>query len=1260
MTSWLGRGTRHGGLVVIIALAAFALVASAPLTDHTPHIGLNHRLPALAKGFVSNTGLLDRRVSYWSRNAFGDTYVLGDGRLLHALPAGTVKEGGVTKRRVWAVVERASSVDKTPVGMRKYDATTFFIPRGHQTATPLQSYENLEIPQAWPGVDLELRHTREGIERVFTVAPGARTDQIRVSLDGANGARLTADGDLNLTTGVGTIRYKRPAAYQLGSAGEHVSVPISYKVLPGETSFGFTVGGFDESKALIIDPLLQGTYLGEGNNEAIFAMAVDPGSGEVLVAGTWNLTVPPEVAGGFQTTIQTGEVFVAKTDANLEQVIVSTVLGGVSNEDAYALAVDPRNGEVVVGGDTESLDFPGGGGSDEPVHPDSLGSAFVSRLSSDLHRLEQTTFFSATLGSTKVRDIAINATSGDVYVVGSDLNGAVVTRYNDQLTHILGRYVIQGNVEDQAKGVAINQVSGDVYVAGTTSSWIFPKLAGGAFSSTAHPIPTDFSRAFVARFDAALSTHVQSTFLWNGVVDEFTAYRIPVIVDPSSGDVLVAAAAEGDLGPIPGGAQPAYAGGQTDGLIVRFSGDLTTMRSATYFGGTGDEGISGLGISADGRSIFVGGLTSSATLPGSSGTAGIVGNAMLARLSADLSVVHSSIIYGAPASLVYGYALQIHPQTGEPYLAGVAQWGLSGTRGGLQPQFIQSGQLVPIESFIARFDPLVSTSDSVTPAAFSFPTQTGVAPGSVVTTPAARIYGYTAPVAIQVSNGSYSLDGGTFTTAGGTLQPGQRVQVQLTAPLAAGVDTQAVLTIGGVSGTFDAITQSGTTVTPSAFNFIANNSAVPSLWITSNPVVVQGTDAPAPISVLGGQYSIDGGAFTSAAGAVNSGQSVVVGQTTASAPGTQTDTVLTIGGQSSTFSTVTEPLNTVPHAFAFLSFVPPAYTMVANTDTASYPAMITGINGPAPISVVGGQYSINAPAAWTSTPGVVNNLDVIIAQVHTGAAGSSTTVTVTVGGVSGSFTVGVPGPIPATQVPKSFSFQPVNGVEPTQWIQLAPVALEGFTESAVVSFGPGPGGLGQANAEWYDPTLREFVSTPGWLAPGQPLTVRILAIGYDTTDAVMVSVGGTSALASTTSIAQGGSTTPTPFQFQAHSGVTPGSVITSETIQLKGLGAPSSVSVSGGQVSITGGPFGSGGTVLNGDTLTLQITAPGPGQSANYTVSVGSYSDVVQISSSGQASSSSSSGGGGGGAQDVWSLLVFGLLAVRRFASTRVAARAKH
>lgn len=94
--------------------------------------------------------------------------------------------------------------------------------------------------------------------------------------------------------------------------------------------------------------------------------------------------------------------------------------------------------------------------------------------------------------------------------------------------------------------------------------------------------------------------------------------------------------------------------------------------------------------------------------------------------------------------------------------------------------------------------------------------------------------------------------------------------------------------------------------TPEAFTFTDVSDAALNTESRSNSITVAGINALAPISVLGGEYSIGcGGNFTSAAGSIGNGATVCVRHTTAGSGRTRTDTTLSIGGISDTFTTVT-------------------------------------------------------------------------------------------------------------------------------------------------------------------------------------------------------------------------------------------------------------------------------------------------------------------------------------------------------------------
>lgn len=102
--------------------------------------------------------------------------------------------------------------------------------------------------------------------------------------------------------------------------------------------------------------------------------------------------------------------------------------------------------------------------------------------------------------------------------------------------------------------------------------------------------------------------------------------------------------------------------------------------------------------------------------------------------------------------------------------------------------------------------------------------------------------------------------------------------------------------------------------TPDAFSFVDQVDVVPDTQVESGAIVVSGINASATVSVTGGEYAINGGAFTDANGTISNGQSVVVRLTAPSQLLTTADAVLTVGGVSDTFSATTLDDTTAPHA----------------------------------------------------------------------------------------------------------------------------------------------------------------------------------------------------------------------------------------------------------------------------------------------------------------------------------------------------------
>jgi hypothetical protein len=309
-------------------------------------------------------------------------------------------------------------------------------------------------------------------------------------------------------------------------------------------------------------------------------------------------------------------------------------------------------------------------------------------------------------------------------------------------------------------------------------------------------------------------------------------------------------------------------------------------------------------------------------------------------------------------------------------------------------RLVRGGQ--PSDSFDAQ-------NDSI-PDPFSFTAQTGVALSAVATSDSITVSGINSASAISIVGGTYSINGGAYVSTAGTVTNGQTVSVQQTASNSYGTMTTATLTIGGVSGAFDVTTLTVPIDTiPAPFSFTAQTGVALNSVATSNPLTVSGINSASAISIVGGTYSINGGAYVSTASTVTNGQTVSVQQTASNSYSFTTTATLTIGGVSGAFdvTTLTVPIDTIPDPFSFTTQTGVALSSVATSN----PLTVSGINSASAISIVGGTYSING-GAYVSTAGTVTNSQTVtVQQAASNSYSFTTTATLTIGGVSGAFDV---------------------------------------------------------------------------------------------------------------------------------------------------------------------------------------------------------------------------------------------------------------
>jgi uncharacterized repeat protein (TIGR02543 family) len=691
-------------LLSLLWLASSQSTASKSLTKAEPSTtpsmpskeAVSAKLATLERGWVKNEGQWDERALFSAPGYFGNTWITKDGELLHVAVKKEECKDKTEKAKAcpsksWVISERwvGGKVQAIKGEEELQTKVSYFIgndPSKHKSG--LSTYRYVSLGEVWSGVEVKLKATQKTVEKLFYVKPGADPSKIQVEVDGAKGLKLSKDGEIIIQTGLGDLKLSKPIAWQ-EKDGKKLPVEVSYKLI-GKNRYSFEVAKADPSLPIVIDPILQFTYLGGSDDESVSSLAIHPTTGDVYVAGTTYSTNFPLTSGGARDSNSgRSDAFVAKLDSSLN-LLQATYLGGSGGDRGYALAIHPTTGDVYVAGITDSFDFPRTDGGAQPSRgdPGNAYDGYVARLSADLTQLLQATYIGGNLAD-EVVELAIHPSTGEVYAAGQTDSSnfpytgggaqpsfaggtwgdAFVTRLNADLTQFLQSTYLGGYRSDGAYALAIHPFTGEVYVAGETDSPSLPGISGGAQQTYGGG---GYYDGFVARLRPDLRTGaiLQSTYL--GGNSEDMAYALAI--HPISGDVYVAGETWSTNFPgTSGGARETHSGGYRDGFVVRLNRELTQVLQSTYLGGSDGDYAFALAFHPTTGEVYVAGETYSNNFPGTSGgaqeTYGGNGDGFVARLNRELTqVLQSTYLGGGCFDRVSNLA--IHPTTHDFYVVG--------------------------------------------------------------------------------------------------------------------------------------------------------------------------------------------------------------------------------------------------------------------------------------------------------------------------------------------------------------------------------------------------------------------------------------------------------------------------------------------------------------------------------------------------------------------------------------------------------------
>jgi CARDB/Divergent InlB B-repeat domain len=669
--------------ILFLFIFSLVLLITHEVSHAKPDLG-NLRVP-----FVPNEGQIDDNVKFYARTFVGTISITERGELIYSAPnspparawqAGKPPTCSAGRRTPNSFTFKEQLVggrinELKPAKESKAKVSYFHGSDPRKWKSGLKTYEEVSLEEAYEGIELKLRAYGNNVEKLFRVKPGADPNEIRMKLSGVRNLKVKETGELEVETDSGRVKFTKPIAFQ-EIDGKRKEVRVAYHIQKSESSlqdpeensairnpnfafmYSFNVGPYDKEKPLIIDPLLQSTYIGGNGSETGHAMAIHPTTGDIYVTG-----------------VADGQVFVSRLSSDLTTLLQTTSLGGSDWDEAYGIAIHPDTGDVYITGYTTSTDFPGLTGAADTTFA-GYNEAFVSRLSSDLITLYQSTFLGG-VGYEVAYGVAIHPNTGDVYVTGvtnstnfPNITGgadttivgdeAFVSRLSRNLRTIYQSTFLGGSKYDSGSAIAIHPTSGDIYVTGTTGSSDFPGIAGGADTTFAA------DEAFVSRLSLTLRTLYQSTFLGGSGDDS----GFGIAIHPTQGIYVTGHTFSNNFPGIADGADTTFAG--SEAFVSRLSFDLKTLLQSTYLGGSDDDVGLAIAVHPTTGDVYVTGYTASSDFPGITNGADTMfagSEAFVSRLSGSLIFLYQSTFLGG-RSADTGVGIAIHPTTGRIYVTG--------------------------------------------------------------------------------------------------------------------------------------------------------------------------------------------------------------------------------------------------------------------------------------------------------------------------------------------------------------------------------------------------------------------------------------------------------------------------------------------------------------------------------------------------------------------------------------------------------------
>lgn len=657
------RKSKYELVGLFILFLAVVLISTSDQVNHSQTTIIDQsefstRISKVQIPFIVNEGQYNEDVKFYAKTFSGMVFITKNGEIVYSLPM----YGKYKITTGIAIKENFTGGKTNNITGQEQSLTKVSYIKGVDRlkwSKNVSTYNSIDFDEVYDGIEVKLKAYGNNVEKLFIVKPGANPENIKVELNNVTKLEINEAGELEIKTELGSISFTKPIAYQ-EEAGQKIYVNAEYLVKGKK--YGFTIGDYDTEKNLVIDPLLASTFIGGNSTDDDYEPSIVLDHiGNVYITGYTYSTDFPTTLGVYDESFGgSTDRFVSKFDSDLENLLVSTFIGGNGDENGMGMQITVE-GYVYLAGYTTSSDFPTTPGAYDQIHNGGR-DAFILKLDEDLTSLLASTFLGGSgdegyqwpridivideisnvyvTGLTKSQNFPISSGAYDNNFAGGLTGGdAFVSKFDSNLTSLLGSTYIGGNMDEWRVSVALDE-SNNIYICGETSSSTFPTT-----QNAYDPSFNGGSDIFISKFSNNLTSLLSSTFLGANSYEEALALKLN-----NNGEVYLTGYTMSSNFPVTANANNTnYNGGERDAYIAKFNNNLSSLLASTFIGG--DEKDTGEDIVIDDfGNIYLTGVTLSSDFPSTSGAYDESFNGgediFISKLDANLASILASTFFG--------------------------------------------------------------------------------------------------------------------------------------------------------------------------------------------------------------------------------------------------------------------------------------------------------------------------------------------------------------------------------------------------------------------------------------------------------------------------------------------------------------------------------------------------------------------------------------------------------------------------------------